>query len=359
MLDQLNERLKVGRVGVRVEQRGERLYLVATLPPKIDSGRARPYQQRIALGINANPAGIKRAELEAKKLGIQLTEGSFTWEPKRERIAIPEAIELFKVKYFVERGHSPKTETTWNSNYASAFKKLPSVELTPEILIKTIGSIPANTRARQLACQALKSLASHFGIDLDVSKLRGNYGQKSVKPRNLPTDKEIVEAINLFSNQTHQWAFGMMATYALRNHEVFLVDLDYLTETGVCNIIEKDGLSSKSRGGKVWPLFPDWVELFGLKDVRVPKMNGKNNREKGQKVNKAFARANIPFHPYALRHSWARRSIELGLDSRLAAQQMRHSHQIHTNTYNAWLTDADHSKAWDAIVSKLNASQGE
>ena len=79
MLESLNARLKTGRIGVTVEQRGDYLYLVATLPPKPHSGKIRSHQQRIALGVRANPAGFKRAELEAKKLGVQLAEGSFTW----------------------------------------------------------------------------------------------------------------------------------------------------------------------------------------------------------------------------------------------------------------------------------------
>jgi integrase len=363
MLEEVNARLKAGRVGVRVEQRGDRLYLVATLPAKPGTNRTRPHQQRIALGVKANPAGIKRAELEAKKLGLRLAEGKFTWEPKREKLLTGEAVEIFKAQYFSEKGRSPKTETTWVGNYENWFKRLPDAVLTTEALTEGILTTEANSRGRQLACQAYKLLADRFDVDLDVSRLKGNYGQRSVNPRDLPTDKEIVEAVNRFTYAPYYWVYGVMATYALRNHEVFLVDLEYLQETGICYVGERlnsEGkiLTSKSHGGKVWPLYPDWVELFDLKNVRMPRINGKDNRANGQRVSRAFARSNIPFHPYDLRHCWARRAIELGLDSRLAAQQMRHSHQIHTNTYNAWLTDADHSKAWERIRD-ANVSPGE
>jgi integrase len=354
MLNSVNARLKAGKVKVQIEQRGEKLYLVATLPPKPNSDRTEPYQQRIALGINANSMGFKHAELEAKKLGVQLAEGSFAWEPKRDRITILEAIELFKEKYFVERGIDTKTKTTWSSNYGDAFKKLPNnKDLTPRILLDVIKSSDANTRSRQLMCQAFKALATEFDLELDVSKLKGNYSQKQVKPRLLPTDAEIEQLVKQFSYEPYRWAYGMMATYALRNHEVFLIDLDYLVETGICYVTEKNGLSSKSHSGKVWPLYPHWVDLFALKNVRVPNINGKSNRENGQRISRAFNRASIPFPPYNLRHCWARRSIELGLDSRLAAQQMRHSHQVHTSTYNAWLTESDHAKAWEKIRDRL------
>lgn len=354
MLDVVNGRLRAGRVGVTVEQRGGKLYLVATLPPKPGSGKVRPYQQRIALGINANPAGLKRAELEAKRLGLQLAEKSFEWEVKPQDVITTDAIALFKAKYYAERGSNPRTETTWSSTYATWFNKLPVAVLTEELLLEVIKTTEVNTRARQAICLAFRALGRQFGIELDIKRLRGNYSRKQVRPRSLPSDKTIEASVMLFSYDPYRWVYGMMATYALRNHEVFLVDIDYLIETGICEVIEKDGLRSKSSSGKVWPLYPSWVDYFDLQNPRIPKINGKNNREKGSQITKAFKRAEIPFRPYDLRHCWARRAIELGLDSRLAAQQMRHTHQEHTSTYNAWLTEADHDNAWQKIKRRID-----
>jgi len=49
----INDRLRVAKIGVRVEARGDRLSLKATLPPKPGSGKTKPYEQYLALEIYA------------------------------------------------------------------------------------------------------------------------------------------------------------------------------------------------------------------------------------------------------------------------------------------------------------------
>jgi len=70
-LSQANGRLRAANVGVTIRQKGNHLYLRATLPPRPGSDRVQPFQQRIALGYHANPAGLKLAE-EARKIGALL-----------------------------------------------------------------------------------------------------------------------------------------------------------------------------------------------------------------------------------------------------------------------------------------------
>lgn len=347
MLDALNNRLKVGKIGVSVEQRGDRLYLVATLPPKPGSGKIRPYQQRIALGIRANPAGFKRAELEAKRLGVQLAEGSFTWNKPAGDVTVREAIAEFEKRYFTERERNPKTETTFSSNYAQLFKKLPLEEkLTHELLIEVIKRTEPNTRNRQLICRAYVALGKAFGIDLDIDKLKGDYGLKRVNPKTLPSDQVIQETVELFSYEPYQWVYGMLATFGLRPHEVFLIDPDVLIKDGICHVLD-----GKTGSGKVWPLYPEWLDFFDLKNIRQPNITAKVHRDYGARIGKAFNRNKIPFSPYALRHCWARRAIELGLDSQLAAKQMRHSHSVHVTIYSAWLDDLVHERAFKRILN--------
>lgn len=60
-LNQANGRLQSGKVGVRIEVRGEHLYLRATFPPKPGSTKQQPSQQRLALGFHANPSGVSAA----------------------------------------------------------------------------------------------------------------------------------------------------------------------------------------------------------------------------------------------------------------------------------------------------------
>jgi hypothetical protein len=80
-LAQANGRLVSANVGVRIEQRGDRLLLRATLPPKPGSTGKGMHQQRLSIGVRANPAGLKEAELEARKIGVLLESGAFDWAP--------------------------------------------------------------------------------------------------------------------------------------------------------------------------------------------------------------------------------------------------------------------------------------
>ncbi|MEL6224616.1 MAG: hypothetical protein AAFR31_18435 [Cyanobacteria bacterium J06627_8] len=77
----LNASLKELGCPVKIQQVGKSLYLRGTLPPKLDSSRAEPFQQRIALGVHANPAGLKKAKSEALKIAGYLALGDFSWEP--------------------------------------------------------------------------------------------------------------------------------------------------------------------------------------------------------------------------------------------------------------------------------------
>lgn len=74
-------RLRDGKIGVSLVNRGHRLYLRATLPPKPGSGREDWHQQYISLGIYANSQGIQVAEAEAKKIGGLIALKEFDWQP--------------------------------------------------------------------------------------------------------------------------------------------------------------------------------------------------------------------------------------------------------------------------------------
>ena len=78
-LAQANGRLKASNVGVSIETRGNRLHLRATFPPKPDSDKEKSSQQRLMLGFHANPAGLKLAEQEARKVGALLDCRQFSW----------------------------------------------------------------------------------------------------------------------------------------------------------------------------------------------------------------------------------------------------------------------------------------
>ncbi|BAS54263.1 integrase family protein [Leptolyngbya boryana NIES-2135] len=355
LLDQINARLKAGKIGVTIRQKGDRLYLRGTFPPK--SGETEWKQRDISLGIYANPAGYKRAEIEARKAGAQLADKAFNWldwidSPKSQSDTVSKWIEQFEADYFSKRKRTPKSETTWQTEYAQVFRQLPLNEpLTPELLRSHILKTEPDSRNRQRYCMVLGALAKLASVDLDVKSLRGNYSAKKLTPRDLPSDIEISQWRDRISNEQWQFAFGLMACYGLRNHELFHIDLEKLRDGPVLHLIEDTHGGGKTGARRVWALYPEWWDKWRLWDVSLlPQVTGRNNRELGHRVTQAFKRYGFR-NPYNLRHCWAVRSIDF-LPVELAAVQMGHSYQIHCNTYHHWISDEVHQRAYDLAMQR-------
>jgi hypothetical protein len=64
-LEKVNARLKAGAVRVQIYRKGNKLYLQGTFLPKPGSTKTIPHQQYLALGVSANPAGLKVTEAKA------------------------------------------------------------------------------------------------------------------------------------------------------------------------------------------------------------------------------------------------------------------------------------------------------
>ena len=250
---QANRRLKQAKIGIVIWQRGDKLSLRGMLPPKPSSNKTAPSQQTIALNIYANPAGIKRAEAEARKVGGQLACKEFSWEPYLKDRPKPTAkvtqwAERFKENYFTRRARTPKSETTWRTEYQTFFNALPQDEaLTGSLLLQVVTRTEPDSRSRQRFCMVAKQLAKFAGIDFDPSPLAGSYSPRRVTPRDIPTDEAIATWYERLPD-THGWqyAFGLMATYGLRNHEVFNLDLNSLTKLpGIVTVL--DGKTGRRR----------------------------------------------------------------------------------------------------------------
>ncbi|MBN3963518.1 MAG: hypothetical protein HWQ39_33105 [Nostoc sp. NMS8] len=178
----------------------------------------------------------------------------------------------------------------------------------------------------------------------------GSYGARSRQIRSLPTDKLILECHSSFADAKWQWIFGMLATYGLRNHEVFFLDLEQLRAGNKIITV----LAGKTGYRKIWPFHPEWFDSFGLPNVKIPDINlNRNNSVIGRTVTQRFRRNNgLPFKFYDLRHAWAIRTLEYGIDITLAAQQMGHSLSVHSNLYHAWINAEHHQRAFDLAINK-------
>lgn len=372
-LQRVNQRLRLAELGVQVEQRGQRLVLRGTLPPKPGSSRQGAAQQRLSLGVAANSLGLIQAERQAKVVAAALITGSFDWSNYQvwsgrsavDPLSLQQQLRQFEQHFFdqPQRQVSPaSSQTTWRGAYAPYLRKLEAIACsTPkltlaEAICTTIESLPLGSRSRQTCCTALGALAAFLELELpkDLKTLAGSYTVRSLSPRDLPSDAIIVEQYQRIPHPGWQFVYGIMATYGLRNHEVFFADYSALErgEEPVIQILE----TTKTGEHEVWPFQPDWVDAFRLRQPCLPKVTtdlGQTTLQRvGQLVTRQFKRYGIPFAPYDLRHAWAVRTIHIGLPDTVAAKMMGHSVAIHNRTYHRWITRRDQQAAVDAALRR-------
>lgn len=363
----INTRLKTAKLGLKIEKRGSKLNLRGTFPPRPHSHKLKPYQQRIPLSLPSDQAGLRTVERKALTVAAQLIAGCFDWQEhidtgaaeKRISAALPAQLEAFESHFFQTRATSSKpasVRATWQKAYLPYLRKLqkiseqhPDIPLT-EAIYAAIQGTKANSRSRQVCCTALDALATFLDTPLPtpLKAFSGSYGNSKTQVRTLPTDAEIIAAYKLIPNPSWRFVYGIMATYGLRNHEVFFSDYAMLTSgdpEAAIEVLE----TTKTGAHDVWPFHPEWVETFNLRTVNLPKLTTDLTQTTlqlvGQQVSLQFKRYGIPFAPYDLRHAWAVRTIHQGLPDTVSARMMGHSVAIHNRTYHRWITRRDQRAA--------------
>jgi integrase len=354
-ISQANGRLKVGKIGVKIEIKGDRLYFRATLPPKPGSEKQAPHQQRIALGIHANVDGVKLAEQKAREVGAAIDAKTFTWEPYQktkpvepmEKVkTVADWIDEFSRDYFQKRATSPASETTFQDCLVSFNRLAKDQPLTIEGLIDAILTTDPDSSPRRKTVNDLSRLAKFAGLSANLAAYRGNYSAKKVNPRLLPTDETIIELHNKLTGAA-AWCYGMMAAYGLRNHEVFHLDLINMGDNGEIRVLD----STKTGYRIVFPCLLKWVDEWNLMDRQLPFLSRPattyENEYLGDKIRRLL---DLPFTPYNLRHCYARRTFEQGWPTEMAANMMGHSLTIHTKIYHAWIS----GESYREIYKKLS-----
>lgn len=366
-------------MGLQLERRGQKLSLRGTLPPRPGSGRLRDYQQRISLNLPATPTGLKQAEQEAKIIAAQLIQNTFNWQQylpvagggRLHQMDLSQKLAAFKQQFLevpISIEQSASARTTWEAAYAPYLRKLEEIAQArphlslPEAIYATVQATRANSRSRQICCTALSALVEflHLELPIPLKTYWGNYSPSRTQARRLPSDQEIVETFAQIPNPAWQFVYGILATYGLRNHEVFFCDYSTLMQGSAEAVIEVSE-TTKTGSHAVWPFYPEWVTQFNLQRVNLPSLTTNLSqttlRRIGQQVNCQFRRYQIPFSPYDLRHAWAVRTIHFGLPDTVAARMMGHSVAIHTRTYHRWITHRDQRQAVEAALnrSKLKA----
>ena len=341
-LAEVNNRLKTAKIRVQIQQRGDKLCLQATLPPRPSSAKTNAHQQRIHLDCYATIAGVQFAEAEAKKVGGLLDQHRFDWTPylktveqEKSRLDTGELVRKFEQ----DKRSQGIGDRTWQGDYKEVLKRLPEGELSTEMVINLIQTTKPNSRTRRRYCMVMTALCRFAKLEIDLSSYIGNYSSSKVQPRDIPSDQVIMEWFDRIPNPEWQWCYGIMATYGIRLSELSCLEFDLMP------VLIVRGRKNELSDRRVWALAAEWVTQFSLVVPKLPPV-----RDFGAQSSRQFKDRGIPFQPYDLRHAWAIRSLEFGLPIELAAQQMGHSLAVHSQTYHRWISDRTHAKAYEAIM---------
>lgn len=374
-LERVNQRLKSAKTKVSVRESNGSLQLRATLPikpgDKDTKGTGRK-QYNISLNIPGNLDGLKTAEEEAYELGRLIARKTFVWNDKylgneaikKDLQTIGELLQKFEEEYFKTHKRTTKSQHTF-FYYFSRTKRFTNPEdlATTENLISAIEKIDKEW-ARYNAARAISAFCTTFKIDIDLSKYSKMPDKKS---RNIPNDEEIIlgfarfeDYLNKRGNQVNnnvkdswllwRWTYGMLAVFGLRPREIFLnPDINWWLNKDNIDLTWKVDKDCKTGERQALPLHKQWIDKFDLRNpqylemlaVEISKKNQNNHAEitsLTQRVSWWFRKIGLDFKPYDLRHAWAIRAHIIGIPIKAAADNLGHSVQVHTQTYQRWFS---------------------
>ncbi|MBD2494066.1 site-specific integrase [Nostoc sp. FACHB-280] len=390
-LEKVNLRLKSAKTKVSIRESNGSLQLRATLPIKPtdkDTNGTGRKQYNISLNIPANLDGLKTAEEEAYELGKLIARKTFEWNDKylgkeatkKDIKTICELLEKFEEEYFKTHKRTTKSEHTFFYYFSRTQRYTNPQDLaTAENLINSIEQIDKEW-ARYNAARAISSFCQTFNIEIDLSKYAK---MPDCNSRNIPTDAEILSGISKFEeylntrgNQVNQdvkdswqlwrWTYGMLAVFGLRPREIFInPDIDWWLSKDNIDLTWKVHKDCKTGERQALPLHKEWIDEFDLRNSKylemlataISKKDKTNHAEitaLTQRVSWWFRKIGLDFKPYDLRHAWAIRAHILGIPIKAAADNLGHSMQVHTQTYQRWFSLDMRKLAINQALTKRN-----
>ena len=377
-INNVNDKFATKGSKLKIEKRGEKLNIRGSLPSKEDNNNYKI--QRISLGLKADSSGLEEAKKKLQLINLQLELNQFDWinwigKPYKKEIKdgseFPKRLNQFEEFFFKENKsdfQNSTRKTTWRSSYKPYMKRILNIyndyenETLEKIFQKTLESYKEGTRSRKQCATSLSVLAKFLDIQLPEDwKLNSRgYGLNKAGFRDLPKAELIEKLWETIPNKSWKFVFGLMATYGLRNHEVFFCDLSSLTKFGdkIIRVLP----TTKTGEHQVWPFHPEWVEKFELSKLGenpelLPNINRdlkiKTLQNIGKKITDQFKRYSLQIRPYDLRHAWAVRTIFYDLPDTVAARMMGHSVSLHTQTYHHWITKRDQQQAVNNALLKV------
>ncbi|BAY74347.1 hupL element site-specific recombinase XisC [Nostoc linckia NIES-25] len=385
-LVEANSNLKRDRVKVSIKQTGNSLQLRATLPLKpgdCSLGKEKK-QYDLSLGIPANLEGLKTAIEESYELGKLIARHTFEWNEKylgiksrekQEIKTIGELLDIFAEKYYKNRQQTITSQNTF-ANYISVIKRnFPLTTLaTKNNFEEIINSFQGNKKNELIAVTSVFIKTFQLGFTLDVTR-------DNVTPahREIPDDDKIVGSFELFEKfalnrkntnisdeidtwEMWRWVYGMLATFGLRPRELFVQpDINWWISSQNIDHTWKVNKNTKTGYREVIPFVPEWLELFDLQNPKPLKILEKkvtkiasvqNINWMRRDISRWFKKVGIEFQPYDLRHACAIRSHLQGIPIKAAADNLGHTVDEHTKTYQRWFGIENRKKAFGEVISQ-------
>jgi len=377
-INNVNDKFATQGSKLKIEKRGEKLNIRGYLPSKEDINNFKI--QRISLGLKADISGLEEATKKLQLINLQLELNQFDWlnwksitskKGKQDDFEFTKKLNQFEEFFFKEHKDEYLTstrKTTWRSSYKPYLTRMMNIynssgnEKLENIFLKTLKTYKEGSRSRKQCATSLSVLAKFLDIKLpeDWKSNAKGYGLTKASFRDLPSDELIEKLWERIPNKSWKFVFGLMATYGLRNHEVFFCDLTSLTNFGdkIIRVLP----TTKTGEHQVWPFHPEWVEKFELLQLGnnselLPNINKDFKtttlQNIGKKITDQFKRYSLEIKPYDLRHAWAVRTIFYDLPDTVAARMMGHSVSLHTQTYHHWITKRDQQQAVNNALSKF------
>ena len=338
----------------------ESIYIRGTFPPK---GRT-----KINSGVKASIKGVSIAETRLMDLLVAIkTSGSIPtplpWQNKilskvgYPKVKVSDAIGQLKKDFFnVETSNSKSRLNTWKTMEYGLNKLDPGAYVTTDYLIaqiidKSIDPKTGLTRANQKLKlkQYYKRLGRLIGLP-DIEKIDQIEIVYEPKKRDIPDHGTLLDlAEELIVHKKYGWITAATIIYGCRPSEVFSLfpSTDPRTKgtAKVFTIKKKKGLPT-IRTAMALPA--ELVDKLDLNQISRP-LEFKHPKEFDPKATKyltdswgSWLDKKYPgLNLYDLRHSWAKRSINEGVPTGLAARCLGHSITVFEKTYLSTIDEKD------------------
>ena len=363
-VDEINLRLKRDGFRVAIVVRGvnDFLYLQATLPPKPESHRQKSHQQRIALGYQLSAVGLRQAETQARLLGTQLITKSFNWNewlddrlPSLSDRTGKESVEMYRewiLKNKLQKYNDEQKRILWRDRYWNV--GISQLNIDYPLSAQHFKAIAKRQNADTAQAKYVYREIRNFGIFCGIegieeimSQFKSSYDQSKVKERVVPTDAEISELIPKILNPQWRYVFGMMATYGLRNHEVWS---SHIEDRKVANTIIPVCIVREGKTGSrvAYPMPSEWVDDFDLRDQVLPNISNDLGKYTGRAWRRQCARISQKpeWKPYSLRHAYAIRCLTNSIPDAVASKWLGHSVGTFQNIYSKWINQSLSEEIW-------------